>query len=77
MSLDEGEFFHNTQIYTLQPNESYKRYTNVILGILNSKLFWFYIVNTGSILRGGFFRFKTKYIEDFPLPNLNLINKDM
>lgn len=40
-------------------------------------MFWFYIVNTGSILRGGFFRFKTKYIEDFPLPNLNLINKDM
>lgn len=35
MSLDEGEFFHNTQIYTLQPNESYKRYTNVILGIIS------------------------------------------
>ena len=42
-----------------------------LLGILNSKLFWFYLVNTGYILRGGFFTFKTKYIENFPIPLFN------
>lgn len=77
MSLDENKFYHNTQIYTLQPNEYYKQYINTILGILNSKLFWFYISNTGNILRGGFFRFKTKYLEDFPVPNLNTSNKSI
>ena len=40
-------------------------------------MFWFFISNTGSILRGGFFRFKTKYIEDFPIPDFNSNNRDM
>lgn len=77
MSLDENGFYHNTQIYTLQPNGCYEKYINVILGILNSKLFWFYISNIGNVLRGGFFRFKTKYIEGFPVPNLNKSNENI
>ncbi|WP_277120874.1 TaqI-like C-terminal specificity domain-containing protein [Bacteroides ndongoniae] len=68
MTLDDNGYYHNTQVYTLQPKKMYNEYINIILGILNSKMFWFFISNTGSILRGGFFRFKTKYIEDFPIP---------
>ena len=77
MTLDENSFYHNTQVYTLQPKKNYSAYINTILGILNSKMFWFFISNTGSILRGGFFRFKTKYIEDFPIPDFNSNNRDM
>lgn len=44
---------------------------------MNSKLFWFYISNIGNVLRGGFFRFKTKYIEGFPVPNLNKSNENI
>lgn len=28
-------------------------------------------------MRGGFFRFKTKYIEGFPVPNLNKSNENI
>ena len=68
MSLDRKGLYHNTQNYTIQPKEEYKKITKNLLGILNSKLFWFYISNTGTVLRGGYFRFKTKYIESFPIP---------
>jgi hypothetical protein len=32
---------------------------------------WFFLKNTGTELRGGYFRFKTKYLEPFPLPKLD------
>ena len=39
-----------------------------LLGLLNSKLFWFFICNTGYVLRGGYFTFKTNYLFPFPVP---------
>lgn len=71
MTLDEIGLYHNTKCYTIQPNYKNKQNIYTLLGILNSKLFWFYLVNTGYILRGGFFTFKTKYIENFPIPLFN------
>lgn len=68
MTLDNEGLYHNTQCYTLFPKPEYQKYVLLLLGILNSKLFWFFLSNTGTILRGGFFRFKTKYIEGFPIP---------
>jgi hypothetical protein len=38
-------------------------------------LFWYFLQSTGAILRGGYFRFKTKYLEPFPLPKLDDIEK--
>lgn len=38
------------------------------LGLLNSQLFWYYIQQTGYVLRGGYFTFKTNYILPFPVP---------
>ena len=34
---------------------------------------WFYLKNTGAVLRGGFFRFKTSYLESFPIPKPDLL----
>ena len=31
---------------------------------------WFFLSNTGYTLRGGYFTFKTKYLENFPIPDL-------
>jgi uncharacterized membrane protein YgaE (UPF0421/DUF939 family) len=39
------------------------------LGLFNSKLFWYFIQQTGYVLRGGYFTFKTNYILPFPVPN--------
>jgi hypothetical protein len=45
-------------------NESYY----FLLGILNSSLLWFFIRNTGYVLRGGYCTYKTNYVNPFPLP---------
>ncbi|MBU3836853.1 MAG: Eco57I restriction-modification methylase domain-containing protein [Candidatus Phocaeicola faecigallinarum] len=75
MSLDENGFYHNTKVYSMLLNDACGYTINALLGILNSKLFWFYLINTGYVLRGGFFTFKTKYIEGFPVPSLNKSNE--
>jgi type I restriction-modification system DNA methylase subunit len=68
MTFDNENMYHATTVYSFilkAPSiEGYKYY----LSILNSNLMWFYLVNTGTVLRGGYFRFKTKYLYPFPLP---------
>ncbi|MBD3616713.1 MAG: N-6 DNA methylase [Gracilimonas sp.] len=68
MTFDNENMYHATTVYSFilnEPsNEDYKYY----LSILNSNLMWFYLTNTGTVLRGGYFRFKTKYLYPFPLP---------
>jgi len=68
MILDEKYNYHNTKCYSFilkTPDiELYKYY----LAILNSKVLWFFLSNTGYVLRGGYFTFKTKYLFPFPLP---------
>ena len=77
MTYDTGNLYHNTQCYTILFDEGHERNTLAYLTILNSNVFWFFLAKTGNILRGGYFRFKTKYLEPFPLPDLSsLENKD-
>jgi len=68
MTFDNENMYHATTVYSFilkEPSiEDYKYY----LSILNSNLMWFYLTNTGTVLRGGYFRFKTKYLYPFPLP---------
>ena len=42
-----------------------------ILGILNSKLFWFFISNTSTALKGNAYRLTPKYLNNFHFPDLN------
>lgn len=92
MTYDEkGEFYHPTTIYSFVKNGDFEVDEKLYLGILNSKVMWFFLKNTGTELRGGYFRFKTNYLKPFPLPeiptnpyliidNVNLIlsqNKDL
>ena len=44
------------------------------LGILNSKLMWFFLKNTGYVLRGGYFTFKTEYLKPFPIRTIDFNN---
>lgn len=64
----KGEFYSTTKNYGYilngEVNESYLFW----LGLLNSQLFWFFIKNTGYVLRGGYYTFKTNYITPFPIP---------
>jgi hypothetical protein len=67
----EGEFYHPTTIYSFVKNEKFQIDDKFYLGILNSKIMWFFLRNTGTELGGGYFRFKTNYLKPFPLPNIS------
>jgi hypothetical protein len=42
-----------------------------ILAILNSPLLTYFLKETGTILRGGYFRMKTAYLNPFPIRSIN------
>jgi hypothetical protein len=66
-----GEFYSTTKVYGYLLNEDYIKYYRFYLSILNSKVLWFFMKNTGYTLRGGYFTFKTNYLNPFPLPDVN------
>lgn len=70
MTFDQTEMYHSTTIYSFVLKEPSTLAYRFYLSVLNSKLLWFYLSNTGTVLRGGYFRFKTKYLYPFPLPKL-------
>ncbi|WP_370408289.1 Eco57I restriction-modification methylase domain-containing protein [Tenacibaculum dicentrarchi] len=78
MTYDEkGEFYHPTTIYSFVKNDKFKVDEKFYLGILNSKIMWFFLKNTGTELRGGYFRFKTNYLKPFPLPEISENNQEI
>jgi len=68
MSLDTMNFYHNEKVYSFIKKNKNPHDNRFFLSVLNSKLLWFFIKNTGDILRGGYFTFKTKYLESFCIP---------
>ncbi len=75
MTLDENYSYHNTQVYSFIKKVDRKEQYKYLLTLLNSKLMWYYLKNTGTVLRGGFFRFKTAYLETFPIPEIHVIDQ--
>ena len=72
MSIEYGNLYHNTKGFgmTLKDKKDLNLY-EYYLGLLNSKLFWFFIKNTSSEYRGGYFVFTKNYISPFPLPEIS------
>jgi hypothetical protein len=68
MTFDDRGWYHNTQVYAFVKKDDCQYSYDFLLGVLNCKILWFYLCCTGSVLRGGYFRFKTKYLENFPIP---------
>lgn len=70
MCFDEVGRLHNDTSYGLILKEPCDEIYKAYLAIFNSKITWYFLTKTGTELRGGYFRFKTKYLEPFPLPDL-------
>lgn len=71
----DGEgLYHTTTVYSLLFKENQQESPLYFLGILNSPVMWFFLSNTGNVLRGGFFRFKTNYLNPFPIPTIDFSN---
>ena len=68
MSFDtEGIFYHTTKVYSFIFKPDIELSTKYLMGILNSKLLWFFLTGTGYVLRGGYRTFKTDYLKPFPI----------
>jgi hypothetical protein len=50
-----------------EPEPGVSKNEKYYLGLLNSRLLWFFVSETGSVLRGGYLRFKTEYLKPFPI----------
>jgi len=74
LTLDEKNLYHTTTVYSLILKPQIKENYKYFLGLLNSSLFWFYIVNTGTVLSGGYMRFKTNYLRPFPVKRIDWNN---
>ncbi len=64
-----GKLYHTTTLYSFVFNESYPASLSFLLGLLNSKVLWYFLSVTGTTLRGGYLRFKTEYLRPFPIPD--------
>jgi len=77
LTLDsEGICYHTTKVYSFVFKENIVEKQAFWLGILNSKLLWFFLNSTGYILRGGYFTFKTEYLKPFPIKRIDFKNKN-
>ncbi|MBN1915588.1 N-6 DNA methylase [Candidatus Dojkabacteria bacterium] len=75
LTYDESNLYHTTTVYSVLFKEI-KEDPIYVLGVLNSSLFWFFIKNTGTVLRGDYIRFKTNYLKPFPIRLINFHNNE-
>lgn len=74
MTIASRGIYHNTKVYSIVPSQSRKEHKNYWLGVLNSKLLWWFLSNTGYVLRGGYYVFKTNYLNPFPIRTINSLD---
>jgi hypothetical protein len=67
--LDEiGYMFSVGRVFAIQPNN--KKLSEIILGILNSRVSEFIMTSLCPIKQGGFFKISSQYLNSFPMPKL-------
>lgn len=70
MTLDAaGDLYHTTTLYSFVFKPEAKGSARYFLGLLNSKVVWYFIRTTGTPLRGDYYRFKTEYLRPLPIPD--------
>jgi hypothetical protein len=69
-TYDSGGLYHNTKVYSIALKEETEISEKFLLSVLNNPLLWFFLSNTGYTLRGGYFTFKTDYLNPFSVPDI-------
>ncbi|WP_315545978.1 Eco57I restriction-modification methylase domain-containing protein [Prevotella koreensis] len=64
----DRKFYQTTTIYGYIKRREIKESYKFWMALLNSRLCWWYLTNTGTTLANGFFRFKPDYIKPLPVP---------
>ena len=71
-SYDEnGQFYSTTTIYGYIMKESCNVSYETLMAILNSKLCWWFMSNTGTVLAQGYYRYKPAYLKPLPIPQIS------
>jgi type II restriction/modification system DNA methylase subunit YeeA len=68
--FNQDYFYHPTTAYSWVKKEETKESYEYLLAIANSKILWWFLKITGDTLQGDARRFKTNYLNPFPLPAL-------
>ncbi|SHG77724.1 Eco57I restriction-modification methylase domain-containing protein [Halobaculum gomorrense] len=66
-TYDPDGLYHKTKVYGVKTEDDVidEKY---LLPIINTEVLWFFLKNTGYALRGGYFTFKTDYLNPFSIP---------
>ena len=65
---DSGDVYFSNMLYSPGIEEEFEHAEKAVLGILNSKLIWYYVSTTGSVLRGGYYRYTSDYLSPISFP---------
>lgn len=63
-----GQFYSTTTVYGYIKKKEVIESYQCLQAIMNSKLCWWFLLNTGTVLSNGYFRYKPNYIKPFPIP---------
>ncbi|MDN0022156.1 Eco57I restriction-modification methylase domain-containing protein [Leyella lascolaii] len=66
----KGHFYSTTTVYGYIRKENIKITYETLLAIMNSRLCWWFLKNTGTVLANGYFRYKPAYLFPFPIPSI-------
>lgn len=75
-TIDQNSKYHTTTVYSFSFEKSVTESDYYWLGLLNSKLLWYFLQATGNVMRGGYFRFKTEYLRPFPVRRIDFDNSN-
>ena len=65
-----GHFYSTTTVYGYIRKENIRITYETLLAIMNSRLCWWFLKNTGTVLANGYFRYKPAYLFPFPIPKI-------
>jgi len=69
--LDREQQWLLDTAYAITPKPDINLDLRYLIAILNSPLLTFFLKETGTVLRGGYFRMKTAYLNPFPIRTIN------
>ena len=70
--LESDDIIFPNTIYSISINREFNNYKNVFLAILNSNLIEWFIKKISPSIRGGYYRYKSTYLEQIPILPLNM-----
>ena len=65
-----GHFYSTTTVYGYIRKDNIRITYETLLAIMNSRLCWWFLKNTGTVLANGYFRYKPAYLFPFPIPKI-------